>query len=180
MTILTVALLGITVFTPSVFAQCVEQKELIVEIIRGTERDYQKVSVPSTVAPFVEQRDRLTEFSAWLEMVKGAERDYKNKNRRYGDLAALRKAHLLRSLVFESGSSEGSTSCTAEANFVPKSTLFQVTVSADGQHFGALIGDQCVSVNTDDMGVEWSTSCYASPLLHRDFQDSPEGLIFAR
>ena len=123
--------------------------------------------------------NRFRILSDWLEKVKDAERDYKNKNGRYGDLAALRKAHLLRSLVFESDSSAGARG-KAEANFVPKSTLFQVTVSADGQHFKAVIGDQCVSVNTDDMGVEWSTSCYASPLLHRDFQDSPEGLIFTR
>ena len=42
-------------------------------------------------------------------MVKGAEKDYRNKNGRYGDLAALRKAHLLDRLVFESDSSLGAS-----------------------------------------------------------------------
>src|SRR5438445_13583762 len=64
---LTVSLLGSSVFTPTVFAQsleCVEQ---------------------------VEHRPRR--FSGCLEMVKGAERDYRNKNGRYGDQVARRTAH---------------------------------------------------------------------------------------
>src|SRR5262245_43922279 len=77
----TVALLVFSVFTPAVFAQSVE------------------------ALSFEQAQHRLRMFSGWLEMVKGAERDYKNKNGRYGDLATLRKAHLLRSLFFESGSS---------------------------------------------------------------------------
>ena len=80
---LTVSLLVFSVFTPSVFAQSVESVDLA--------------------------EHRLRTFSGWLEMVKGAERDYKNKNGRYGDLVALRKAHLLRRLVFESGSSVGAS-----------------------------------------------------------------------
>jgi len=78
---LTVALLAISVFTPTVFAQCVERMS------------------------FEQAQHRLRIFSGWLEMVKDAEMDYKHKNGRYGDLAALRKAHVLRRLAFESGSS---------------------------------------------------------------------------
>ena len=125
-----VALLAITVFTPRVFAQSVV--EWVVE--SGEQPEH-----------------RFRTLSDWIEMVKGAERDYQNKNGRYGDLAALRKAHFLRSLAFESRSSAG-VSGKAEANFVPKSTLFQVTVWADGQHFRAVINDMWVGVNTGDVG----------------------------
>ena len=147
---LTVALLVFSVFAPTVFAQSVE----------------------------FEQADRRRIFSGWLEIVKGAERDYKNKNGRYGDLAALRNAHLLDRLVFESGSSAAARS-KAQANFVPESTLFRVTVSTDGQHFRAVIGEKCVSVSADEMGrgLDWLCGPSLSP---RDFEDSPEGPIFAR
>jgi len=149
---LTVALLVFNVFTPIV-AQTVESVE--------------------------HAEHRLRIFSGWLEMVKGAERDYKNKNGRYGDLVALRKAHLLRRLVFESGSSVGARG-KAQANFVRKSTLFQVTVSEDGQHFGAVIGEHCARVDADDMGQGGSWCCHCeSPYLLPDFEDSPAGPIIA-
>jgi hypothetical protein len=147
---LTIVLLAFSVLTPSVFAQTVESVEA------------------------AEHRLRL--FSAWLTIVKGAEQDYKNENGRYGDLAALRKAHFLRKLVFESDSTGPSDK--AQAKFVPKRTLFQVTASEDGQHFRAVIGEKCLNVNADDMGREWSMSC-GSPILHRDFEDSPEGPIIS-
>jgi len=161
---LTVALLVFNVFTPIVLAQTVESVE--------------------------HAEHRLRIFSGWLEMVKGAERDYKNKNGRYGDLAALRRAHLLRnlvfeprsrasSLVFEWGSSAGARA-KAQANFVPKSTLFQVTVSEDGQHFSAVIGEHCARVDADDMGQGGSWCCHCeSPYLLPDFEDSPAGPIIA-
>ena len=80
------------------------------------EREYQNVS---TFAQSVEQKDRSRVFSAWLEMVKAAERDYTNKNGCYGNLATLHKAHLLGSLVFESGSSAAPKG-KSQDNFVPK------------------------------------------------------------
>ena len=155
---LTVDLLAISVFTPTVFAQTFEWLE-------------------SGEHP----QHRFRILSDWLEMVKGAESVYKNKNGRYGDVAVLRKAHLLDRLVFETGSS-ADASDKAEATFVPKSTLFQVTVSEDGQHFKAVIREHCVSVNADDhaddMGVTrvlgWV--CGPSP---RDIEDSPEGPIIS-
>jgi hypothetical protein len=138
---LTVTLLVFSAFTPTVFGQTVEQKETTVfpsrvEIISGTERHYESV-----ITPTAEQTDLQRSWSGWLQAVEGAERDYKNKNGRYGDLTALRKAHLLRSLVFEPRSPAGAIGKT-KANFVPKSTLIEVTVSEDGQHFDAAIVSQ--------------------------------------
>ena len=148
-----------------------------VEIIRGTQREYQNVS---TFAQSVEQKDRFTVFSAWLEMVKSAERDYKNTNGRYGNLATLRKADLHHNLVFESDSSAAPKG-KSQDNFVPKDTRFEVTVSADGQHFGAVIGDERASVSTGEHGPRTRPVVGPRPpFVIRDFQDSPEGLIFAR
>ena len=133
-------LLVLNAFTPTVFGQTVEQKEppifpVRVEIVRGTERQYENVIIPAG-----EQTDLQKLWSGWLQKVEGAERDYKNKNGRYGDLSALRKAHLLRSLVFEPCSSAGAAG-KARVNFIPKRTLIRVTVSEDGQNFDAVIVD---------------------------------------
>jgi hypothetical protein len=135
---LVLTLLVFSACTPTVFGQAVEQKEPTVfptrvEIIRGTERTYQ-------IIPSPEETDLQKLWSGWLRKVEGAEEDYKNKNGRYGNLADLRKAHLLRSLVFEP-CSQASTNPKAKANLVPKTTLIQVTVSADGQHFDSAIVD---------------------------------------
>ena len=130
---LTVALLAISVFTPTVFAQCVERMS------------------------FEQAQHRLRIFSGWLEMVKDAEMDYKHKKGRYGDLGALRKAHLLRSLVFESGSSAAPKG-KSQDNFVSQDTRFQVTVWADGQHFRVVISDMWVGVSGADetgFGATW-------------------------
>jgi hypothetical protein len=95
-------------------------------------------------------------------MVEGAERVYKNKNGHYGDLVALRRAHLLQGLIFEPCSSAGASG-EEKADFVPKGTLFQVTVSKDRQHFNVEI-------------VSGAGHCY-SPLepLYLNFPDSLEG-----
>jgi hypothetical protein len=153
---LTVALLVFSVFTPTVFAQTVESDE--------------QAEHPFRV------------FSAWIEMVKGAERDYKNKNGRYGDLAALRKAHLLDRLVFESDSSAGASGKT-DSNFVRKRTVFQVTVSKDGQHFRAVIGAWCASgIVADDRGNErygGMSDIISCPPVRLPLLDGPEGPIIA-
>jgi hypothetical protein len=127
-------------FTPTVFGQTVAQKESTpfparVEIIRGTERHYENI-----IIPIAEQTDLQKLWSGWLRKVEGAEKDYKNKNGRFGNLADLRKAHLLGNLVFEPCSSAGANG-KAKANFVPKTTVIQVTVSEDGQHFDSAIVD---------------------------------------
>jgi len=134
MTRLTVALLAISVFTPTVFAQCVETMS------------------------FEQAQHRVRKFSGWF---KDAEMDYKHMKGRYGDLAALRKAHLLRSLVFESGSSAAPKG-RSQDNFVSEDTRFQVTVSADGQHFRVAISDMWVAVlGADETGF----GATAQPLL---------------
>ena len=137
---LIVNLLAFGTFTLTDFGQTGEHKgpsvfPARVEIIRGTERTYENVIVPAA-----EQTDLERLWSGWLRKVEGAERGYMNTNGRYGDLATLRKAHLLRSLVFEPCSSTGASG-EPKANFVPQSTLIQVKLSEDGQNFDAVIID---------------------------------------
>ena len=161
----TVTLLVFNVFTPTVFGQIINQKETTVfpsrvEIIRGTDRHYENI-----ITPTAEQTDLQRLWSGWLQKVEGAERDYKKKNGHFGDLGALRKAQLLRSLVFELRSS-AAASGKAKANFAPKSTLIQVTVSEDGQHFDAMI--------VDGAGHCQAPLEHSVPLLQRDFEDSPQ------
>jgi hypothetical protein len=127
-------------FTPAVFGQTVAQNESTpfparVEIIRGTERHYENMIIPAA-----EETDLQKLWSGWLRKVEGAEKDYKNKNGRFGNLADLRKAHLLRGLAFEPCSSAGANR-KAKANFVPKTTMIQVTVSEDGQQFDSVVVD---------------------------------------
>jgi hypothetical protein len=137
---LVLTLVVFSAFTPTISGQTVEQTEPTVfpgrvEIIRGTERTYQNIIIPGA-----EETDLQKLWSGWLRKVEGAEKDYKNKNGRFGSLADLRKAHLLRNLVFEPCSSAG-TNGKAKANFVPKTTVIQVTVSEDGQHFDSVVVD---------------------------------------
>lgn len=111
-------LFAFSTFTLTVFGQTGEPKGPTlfprrVEIIRGTDRTSENVIVPTA-----EQTDLERVWSGWLRKVESAERDYKNENGRYGDLAALRKAHLLRSLVFEPCSSTGASG-EPKANLVP-------------------------------------------------------------
>jgi len=146
------------------------------EIISGTERHCEKFT-PLPSAQTAQQADREGVFFDWLEIVRGAERHYKNKHGHYGDFAVLQNAHLLDSLVFESfvGSRR-----KAEANFVPKTTLFQVTVSNHGQHFRAVVGEHCgLNLIGEDIGAPRRGSSKCSPLLHYlpDLEDSPEGPI---
>lgn len=137
----------------------------------------QGIPIDQSVESVDHAEHRFRVFSGWLEMVRGAEKNYKEKHGRYGDLAALRKAHLLGSLVFESDSA-GRSRGKAKADFVPKSTRFQVTVSDYGGHFSALIGEDCAMVHVDDMGNGGSWCCHCeSRYLLRDLKDSPEGPI---
>ena len=135
-------------------------------------------------APSIFAQDQLDEpwkaFSRWIEMVKGAEKAYRNKIGRYGDLASLRKAHLLRELVFESDSSSAAKGAT-NANFVRKQTVFKVTVSNNGQHFRAVIGNWCAStIVADDRGYErFGTELNNCPPVRLPLQDGPDGPIIS-
>jgi len=145
--------------------------------IRGTEKQCENVP-PPIVSAQTPQRQRI--LSGWQQKVEGAEKDYKNKHGRYGDLAALRKTHLLRGLIFEPCSLPGASDKekanfvpkttlirVAGANFVPKTTLFRVAVSEDGQLFVLTIID---GAGHCDSGRPWHFE-------RRDFDDSPEGPI---
>ena len=174
------AILAANLFPDQAYAVLQNVREWI-----GTPATVVAQNSPGPQGPFIGQsvesvdhaEHRFRVFSGWLEMVRGAERNYKNKHGHYGDLAALRKAHLLGSLVFESDSAARSRD-KAKADFVPKTTRFQVTVSDYGGHFKALIGEDCVVVHIDDMGNggSWCCHCESRNLL-RDLKDSPEGPI---
>jgi hypothetical protein len=135
-------------------------------------------TVSSQPAPMdQETRDRLRAFSGWLRLIRPAENEYKSKYGRYGDLSDLRKAHLLDALIFESDPSPGTH---RGKQIVPKSTLFQVKVSGDGEHFRATISEGCVSVETDDTGRQGWGYCPPSRRgFPRDLKDGPEGPIIA-
>ena len=149
---LTVALLVLGTFVATVFAQPAPMEQ--------------------------ETRDRLRAFSVWLSLIRPAENKYKSKYGRYGDLSDLRRAHLLDALIFES---DPSPDTHRGKQIVPKSTLFRLTVSDDGQHFRATISEGCVSVETNDKGLRGSGYCLTSPsrIFPRDLKDGPEGPIIA-
>jgi hypothetical protein len=79
----------------------------------------------------------------WLVTVRTAESKYKVDNGVYGDLAALRRAHLLDSLVFES---DKPTESVPDTNFVPESTHFQVTATSDGKHYQVSISEEPTAI----------------------------------
>lgn len=153
---LTVTLLVLGVFASAVFAQSKPQVA---------------VSEPQAV------KERSRVLAGWVRIVRGAESQYKSKHGRYGDLAALREAHLLDALTFES---EKPAETTSDANLVPQSTHFEVTTSGDGEHFSALIWE---SLN------EWSVSVHADETGGGDGlghtqeiplpEDSPQGPILS-
>lgn len=135
-------------------------------------------------APAMFAQDQLDNpwrtFSSWIQVVKGAEQSYKNRNGHYGDLAALRKAHLLDKLIFESDSSSGVRRKT-DAYFVRKQTVFEVTVSNNGQHFRAVIGNWCAStIIADDRGYEqYVSELNNCPPVRLPQQDGPDGPIIS-
>jgi hypothetical protein len=128
---LTVALLISTVIASTVFAQSAEQ----------------------------EIKDRVRDFSGWVEIVKTAERQFKRKHDVYGNLTALRKAHLLDALVFESDdpvyayADNGRDTCV-----IPKDTIFQLTVSSDGQHYQVeihgVVGSKTLTLFADETSTD--------------------------
>ena len=158
---LTVAILVFTSFTPSVFAQTIDCTE-------GTAQR-QCTNVPPQwfhVSAPTPQRQRI--LSGWQRKVEDAERDYKNKHGRYGDLATLRKAHFLRRLIFEP-CDQPQNSGKEKANFVPQSTFFQVAVKPDGQFFYLVIAYGAGHCDWDRPSL----------FENRDFDDSPQGPIIS-
>jgi hypothetical protein len=126
-------------------------------------------------------KDRRKVLFSWLGIVRAAENKHKTNTGRYGDLADLRKAHLLDALVFQSDSSTGGHS-ESEA-FVPESSVFQVTASQDGQHFKAMIHETSdagsIGVEANETGTGSTIGCPQAPLPIQDMplRDGPEGPI---
>jgi hypothetical protein len=123
---LTVALLVLGIFASAVFAQSDEHV----------------------------MKDRRRVLGGWLRTVRAAESKYKVEYGVYGDLTALRRAHLLDSLVFES---EEPTESAPDTNFVPENTHFEVTASSNGEHYKVSIWEEIseelsIGVSADENG----------------------------
>jgi hypothetical protein len=147
---------------------CAVKRLIVALLIVGT--------LASTVfAQTAEQiiKDRHKVFVGWLGIVKSAEAKYESKHGVYGNLTALRHAHLLDALVFESSAPSQSPPDSA---LIPASTDFQVTVSSDGQHYKVAIHERLVDVGNisllaDEVGTEWIVS--HPPRL--PLEDGPQG-----
>ena len=125
---LTVALLILGVFTSAVFAQSAEQR----------------------------MKERRKVLVGWLFTVKAAESKYKAERGVYWDLAALRGAHLLDSLVFESDLPVNAV--PEDTNVVSQPTYFRVTASRDGKHYKVSISEEIteelsISVYADEISA---------------------------
>jgi type II secretory pathway pseudopilin PulG len=120
-------------------------------------------------------KDRRQIFVGWLGIINNAETKYKSKHGVYGNLTALRHAHLLDALVFEPNApSQG----PPDSNRIPTSTGFQVTVSSDGQHYKVAIRERLVDVGNiglfaDEASTEWMVG--RPTQVPRDREDGPEG-----
>ena len=81
-------------------------------------------------------RERHRVLVGWLDTVKAAEAKYRSERGVYGDLSALRDAHMLDRLIFEP---ETPTATGSARNVVPKSATFDVTAPGGGQHYKVTI-----------------------------------------
>jgi hypothetical protein len=117
-------------------------------------------------------KDRRRVFVGWLGIIKTAESKYRSKHGVYGNLTALRGAHLLGALVFASGSS---TDNAPDSSVIPTSTDFQVRVSSDGHHYRVTIRETVADVGqvglyASEMSTEWMVG--HTPQLP---EDGPQG-----
>jgi hypothetical protein len=120
-------------------------------------------------------KDRRRVLADWLGIVRAAESKYKSKYAVYGDLAALRDAHLLDTLVFES---DKPTKTGPDTNLVPTSTHFEVTASKDGKHYKIsiweILEDRGIGVFGDEMITGESSGRRLPPP-----EDGPEGPLLS-
>lgn len=118
-------------------------------------------------------RDRHRVFVGWLGMVRTAEFKYRSRHGAYGNLTALRDAHLLDAFVFETRPSPESP---PDSTLIPTSTSFQVTVSSDGQHYHVAIRERLVDVGNIGLSAgEASTEWMVARQPHLSYEDGPEG-----
>ena len=122
-------------------------------------------------------KDRHKVLAGWLGVVRGAESKFKSKHGVYGDLTALREAHLLDTFVFES---DKPTESVPDTNLIPKSTHFEVTASGDSEHYKVSIWESLnewsVSVSGDDLGGGGSG---VGHILEMPVEDGPEGPLLS-
>ena len=123
------------------------------------------------------ERHRIA--AGWLGVVRGAESKYRSKYGVYGDLRALRDAHLLNDLIFES---ENPKKARPGTNFIPKGTGFEVTASPDGRHYKIAISPSWVDFSIAVFGDENSagfSQVRVTPRLPQDIEDGPEGPLLS-
>jgi type II secretory pathway pseudopilin PulG len=113
---------------------CVVKTLIVVLLVLG-------IFTSAVLAQSAEQvrRERQRVLCGWLRTVRAAESKYKVEHGVYGDLTALRRAHLLDSLVFES---DEPTESLPDTNLVPENTHFEVTASSDGKHYQVWISEE--------------------------------------
>jgi hypothetical protein len=102
-------------------------------------------------------KDRHKVFVGSLGIVKTAESEYRNTHHVYGNLTALRDAHLLGALVF---ASDSTTENAPDSNVIPTSIDFQVTVPSGGHLYRVTIRETLVDVGqvgvyASEMSTEW-------------------------
>ena len=121
-------------------------------------------------------KDRHRVLAGWLGTVRAAESKYRSKYSVYGDLTALRDAHLLDALVFES---DKPTEAGPDTTLVPKSTHFEVTASSDGEYYKVSIWEilegWSIGVFADEMSTGHSLGRRPPPPP----EDDPEGPLLS-
>jgi hypothetical protein len=124
-------------------------------------------------------KDQHRVLAGWLGTVRAAESKYKSKYGVYGDLTALRDAHLLDALVFES---DKPSETGPDTNLVPKSTQFEVTASSDGKHYNVSIGEilelWSIGVSANEMSTGYGVGRRLPPPPPPP-KDGPEGPLLS-
>ena len=117
-------------------------------------------------------------LASWVAIVRGAETKYKIRHGSFGDLAALRDAHLLDALAFDS---DKPTDTASNTNLVPKSTHFEVSASSDGEHYKVSICEVLEESTICDHGDEISTGFSHARRPHEvpPPEDGPEGPLLS-
>ena len=133
---------------------------------------------PTALAQYAEQvtKGRHKVLASWLRIVRAAETEYKSKHGRYGGLTALRDAHMLDTLNFES---EKLTATEPVTSLVPQSTRFEVTAPGEGRPYKVsiceVLEESSICVFGDEMGAGYSRGRQPLPPP----EDGPEGPLLS-
>jgi hypothetical protein len=137
------------------------------------------MSASTALAQSAEQvmKERHRVLAGWLGTVRAAETKYKSKYGVYGDLTALRDAHVLDTLIFES---DKPTTTGPDTSLIPKSTHFEVTAPSDGEHYKVsiceVLEESGICVHADEMGTGFSVG--GRPQVQPP-KDGPEGPLLS-